>query len=171
MGNEISYQDKHYPVLAFEAPPRHSQTVESLPDSLPYCTHHEGYIRRQESLPSEADYTDSSENSIISRRRQFPGNNNWLRTIPGSCGTPSSEKGSLLDALVKKIGGGTNQNSSSDEDQTGGTRDLSSAASLQDSACEILESSQQMTEEEKAKIKDVLDRVKQIETHEARRIS
>nr|CDS28804.1 protein piccolo [Hymenolepis microstoma] len=171
MGNETSFLDKQYPILAFEASPSHSQIVESLPDNLPYSVHHEGYIRRQESLPSEADYTDSSENSNISRRLQFPGGNNWLRTIPGSCGTPTSDKGSLLEALVKKIGGGTTQNSSIDEDQTSGARDLSSAVSLQDSACEILESSQQMTEEEKAKIKNVLDRVKQVETLEAKRIS
>ncbi|VDN99466.1 unnamed protein product [Rodentolepis nana] len=171
MGNETSSLDKQYPVLAFEASPRHSQTAESLPHSLPFSVHHEGYIRRQESLPSEADYTDSSENSNISRRFPFPGNSNWLRTIPASCGTPSSDKGSLLEALVKRIGGVTTQNSSLDDDQTSGTRDLSSAVSLQDSACEILESSQQMTEEEKAKIKNVLDRVKQVETIEARRIS
>ncbi|VDM17623.1 unnamed protein product [Hydatigera taeniaeformis] len=182
MGNETSYQAHRYPVLAFEAPSRHSHTAASLPDSLTFCAQHENFIRHQESLPSEADYTDSSDNSIISRRRQFPGSNNnnnnpivssfWLRTTPGSCGTPSSEKGSLLDVLVKRIsGGGQNQTSSSDEDQTGGTKDQSSATSLQDSACEFLESSQQLTEEEKAQIKDVLDRVKQVENREAKRIS
>lgn len=181
MGNETSYQVHHYPVLAFEAPSRHSQTAASLPDSLAFCAQQEDFIRRQESIPSEADYTDSSDNSIISRRRQFPGTANnsnnpivsssWFRTTPGTCGTPSSEKGSLLDVLVKRIsGGGQNQTSSSDEDQTGGTRDLSSATSLQDSACDFLESSQ-LTEEEKAQIKGVLDRVKQVENREAKRIS
>ncbi|KAL5111143.1 hypothetical protein TcWFU_000336 [Taenia crassiceps] len=183
MGNDTSYQVQRYPMLAFEASSRHSETAASLPDSLAFCARQEDFIRRQESLPSEADYTDSSDNSIISRRRRFPGansNNNinpivpssWLRTTPGTCGTPSSEKGSLLDVLVKRIsGGGQNQTSSSDEDQTGGTRDLSSMTSLQDSACEFLESSQQLTEEEKAQIKGVLDRLKQVESREAKRIS
>lgn len=168
MGNETSYQEKHFPVLASTS---QSQTIESLPDSLPYCDHHEGFIRHQEFLPSEADFTDNSENSVISRRLQFPGNNDWHRTIPGPCGTPSGEKGSFLDALVKKIGGLQNQSSSSDKDQTCGTRDFSSAASLQNSACEILETSQQLTVEEKAKIKNVLDRVKLIDNREAKRIS
>ena len=178
MGNETSYQEHRYPVLACEVPSRHhSQATASLPDSLPSCARQEGFIRHQESLLSEADYTDSSENSIFSRRRQRPGNtvntstsNFLLRTIPGSNGTPSSEKGSILDVLAKRIGL-QNQTSSSDDDQTGGTRDLSSVASMQDSACEFLETSQQLTDEEKAQIKNVLNRVKQVESQEAKRIS
>ncbi|CUT98534.1 protein piccolo [Echinococcus multilocularis] len=181
MGNETSYQEHRYPVLAFEAPSRHSQTAASLPESLTFCAQQENFTRRRKSLPSEPDYTDSSDNSVISGRHQFPRSTNinnpiasssWLRTAPATCGTPSSERGSIFDVLVKRISGsGQNQTSSSDEDQTGGTRDLSSTTSLQDSACEFLESSQQLTEEEKAQIKDVLDRVKQVENREAKRIS
>ncbi len=170
MGNEASLQEQRYPVLAFERPPTHSQTASSLPDSIAYLRR-EDFIRRQESLPSEADYTDSSENSVVYRRRAAAGGNSaaWLRAIPGSSGTPSSEKGSLLDVLVKRLGA-PNQASSSDEDPLGG-RDVSSATSLQDSACEVLESSQQLSEEEKAQIKNVLDRVRLVENREAERLS
>lgn len=179
MGNETSQQEHGNPVLTCEIPSRHSQTTASLPDSLPLCSRQDSFIQRQESLLSETDFTDSSENSIFSRRRQLPGNTinsstTTIPTIPASNATSSSEKSSILDVLVKRIGtsvGIQQQTSSSDDDQTGGARNLTSTASLQDSACEFLEASQNLTDEEKAKIKNVLNRVKLVENREAKRIS
>ncbi|VDD84041.1 unnamed protein product [Mesocestoides corti] len=170
MGNETSYQDHRFPVLAFKRLPTGPTPTDA--SSLPSTPRREGFIRRQESYPSEPDYTDSSDNSVVYRRRAAGGGNSthWLQTVHGSGGTPSSEKGSLLDLLVRRI---SRQNlaSSSDDDQAGGTKDMSSATSLQDSVCEILESSQQLSEAEKEQIKHVLNRVRQVEHREAERVS
>lgn len=174
MGNEESLQQP----LTYNARPSHQHAEVSHRNVQSPSKYNATWrnaddvgVRRQDSLLSEADFTDSSENSAVLRSA---GRKVYLRSLSGSQSgsqLASSErsvgdKGSILDIIKKLV---VTQASFSDDDAASQARELSST-SLQDSACEILDASQRLSEEEKTQIKNVLDRVKQVETRENERL-
>ncbi|VDM06218.1 unnamed protein product [Schistocephalus solidus] len=167
MGNEVSASEN----IDYQADPRRSSVTGDISDasSAGRVKRHPDHMRRQESLPSEADYTDSSDNSGFYHRqcrsfqsRNPPGGSQFGSQIARRV---SEQKGPLLDVIKRLI---VTRTSSSEEESGSQPRELSST-SLQDSACEVLDASQ-LSEEEKAQIRNVLDRVRTVESRETERL-
>ncbi|VDN33941.1 unnamed protein product [Dibothriocephalus latus] len=165
MGNEVSAAEN----LDYQADPRRSSVAGDVSDasSAGRAKRYPEQMRRQESLPSEADYTDSSDNSGFYRRTR---GSFQARSLQGASGpqfrlADREQKGPLLDVIKRLL---VTRTSSSEEESGSQARELSST-SLQDSACEVLDASQ-LSEEEKAQIRNVLDRVRTVESRETERL-
>ncbi|KAL7062909.1 hypothetical protein AAHC03_01924 [Spirometra sp. Aus1] len=169
MGNEVSASE----TVDYQADPRRSSVTGDVSESSSTgrVKIRPDQMRRQESLPSEADYTDSSDNSGFYHRQR---GSFTVRSVPGGSQGGSQliprqsdkeQKGPLLDVIKRLI---VTRTSSSEEESGSQARELSST-SLQDSACEVLDASQ-LSEEEKAQIRCVLDRVRTVESRETERL-